>query len=36
MQEREQRLQALKEEMNNVEDEVFKDFCDEIGVDNIR
>jgi len=30
------RLRELKEQMNGVEDEVFKTFCHEIGVDNIR
>ena len=30
------RLRDLKEQMNGVEDEVFKTFCHEIGVDNIR
>jgi structural maintenance of chromosome 1 len=29
-------LQVVKEKMNNVEDVVFKAFCEQIGVDNIR
>jgi hypothetical protein len=30
------KLRELKEQMNGVEDEVFRSFCREIGVDNIR
>jgi len=36
MTERGARLQQLKEQMNGVEDEVFRKFCREIGVANIR
>ena len=36
MTERGVRLQELKEQMNGVEDEVFRKFCREIGVANIR
>ena len=36
MLERGQRLQLIQEKMNTVEDEVFGEFCQEIGVDNIR
>ena len=36
MTERGVRLQQLKEQMNGVEDEVFRKFCREIGVANIR
>ena len=36
MAERGVRLQELKEQMNGVEDEVFRKFCREIGVANIR
>jgi structural maintenance of chromosome 1 len=36
MAERGNRLRELKEQMNGVEDEVFRSFCREIGVSNIR
>ncbi|CAG0917778.1 unnamed protein product [Notodromas monacha] len=36
MQSRDQHLQEVKEKMNQVEDVVFKAFCKQIGVDNIR
>ena len=36
MAERGVKLQQLKEQMNGVEDEVFRKFCREIGVANIR
>jgi len=36
MTERGVKLQELKEQMNGVEDEVFRKFCREIGVANIR
>ena len=36
MQERSQRIKKVKEKTNNVEDELFAAFCEEIGVVNIR
>lgn len=36
MQSREQQIEEIKLRMNNVEDDVFSDFCNEIGVKNIR
>uniref|UniRef100_A0A6M2DMN1 Structural maintenance of chromosomes protein n=1 Tax=Xenopsylla cheopis TaxID=163159 RepID=A0A6M2DMN1_XENCH len=36
MLERDQKIQEIKESMNNVEDVVFAKFCEQIGVDNIR
>ncbi|XP_060044743.1 structural maintenance of chromosomes protein 1B [Erinaceus europaeus] len=34
--ERQQRIKALQERINKVEDEIFQHFCEEIGVENIR
>ncbi|XP_017876660.1 structural maintenance of chromosomes protein 1A [Ceratina calcarata] len=36
MAERDQQIQNIKENMNNVEDDVFASFCEQIGVSNIR
>lgn len=36
MSERDQEIQNIKEKMNNVEDDVFSSFCEQIGVTNIR
>ncbi|XP_012276752.1 structural maintenance of chromosomes protein 1A [Orussus abietinus] len=36
MAERDQEIQNIKEKMNNVEDDVFANFCEQIGVTNIR
>lgn len=36
MSERKEKLDDLRERMNTVEDEKFKDFCEELGVENIR
>ncbi|XP_051155840.1 structural maintenance of chromosomes protein 1A [Leptopilina boulardi] len=36
MSERDQKIQNVKEKMNNVEDDVFASFCEQIGVSNIR
>merc|ERR1712156_1230428 len=36
MRKREQQIEATKDKMNTVEDRVFKDFCSNIGVSNIR
>ena len=36
MDERQQKINAKKDEMNSVEDEKFADFCEELGVENIR
>ena len=36
MNEREETIKALKDRMNRVEDELFEDFCAQIGVENIR
>lgn len=36
MSERDQEIQNIKEKMNNVEDDVFASFCEQIGVSNIR
>lgn len=36
MAERDQEIQNSKEKMNNVEDDVFASFCEQIGVSNIR
>lgn len=36
MAERDQEIQNIKEKMNNVEDDVFACFCEQIGVSNIR
>ncbi|XP_011314673.1 structural maintenance of chromosomes protein 1A [Fopius arisanus] len=36
MAERDQEIQNIKEKMNNVEDDVFASFCEQIGVTNIR
>lgn len=36
MRERDIKIQEIKESMNNVEDVVFKKFCRDIGVANIR
>lgn len=36
MQDREERIQEIKENMNNVEDKVFAAFCRRLGVKNIR
>lgn len=36
MQERDLKIQEIKERMNNVEDVVFSKFCRDIGVANIR
>lgn len=36
MREREERMKKIRSKANNVEDELFSDFCDEINVDNIR
>merc|ERR1719346_246722 len=36
MRKREQQIEATKDKMNTVEDRVFKDFCRNIGVSNIR
>ncbi|XP_012263621.1 structural maintenance of chromosomes protein 1A [Athalia rosae] len=36
MAERDQQIQTIKEKMNNVEDDVFASFCEQIGVANIR
>ena len=36
MSERGERIHKVQEKMNTVEDEVFGDFCAEIGVENIR
>lgn len=34
--ERDQLIQEMKEKMNRVEDDVFEDFCRQIGMQNIR
>lgn len=36
MNERGNRLKIIKDQMNRVEDDIFSDFCVEIGVANIR
>lgn len=36
MADRDQQIQTIKENMNNVEDDVFASFCESIGVANIR
>lgn len=36
MAKRDQKIQEIKENMNNVEDNVFTDFCRQIGVNDIR
>ncbi|XP_034936971.1 structural maintenance of chromosomes protein 1A [Chelonus insularis] len=36
MADRDQEIQNIKEKMNNVEDDVFASFCEQIGVSNIR
>ena len=36
MSERGDKIKQLKDKMNRVEDEVFADFCEQIGVTNIR
>jgi structural maintenance of chromosome 1 len=36
MRHRDNQIQEIKENMNNVEDVVFRDFCESIGVRNIR
>jgi structural maintenance of chromosome 1 len=36
MQERAQRLKKARQESNQIDDEVYKDFCKTVGVDNIR
>lgn len=36
MGERGKKLKDIKDKMDRVEDEVFQDFCKEIGVQNIR
>ena len=36
MAKRDQEIQNIKEKMNNVEDDVFASFCEQIGVSNIR
>jgi len=36
MAERGERIHSVREKMNTVEDELFGEFCAEIGVDNIR
>lgn len=36
MQNRDQNIQTIKENMNNVEDQVFANFCKRLGVKNIR
>lgn len=36
MAERDLRIQEMKERMNSVEDVVFRDFCNKIGMENIR
>jgi structural maintenance of chromosome 1 len=36
MSERGDHLKVIKDQMNRVEDDIFHDFCKEIGVDNIR
>lgn len=36
MRKRDAEIEKIKENMNNVEDIVFRDFCESIGVRNIR
>lgn len=36
MRKRDSQIEKIKENMNNVEDIVFRDFCESIGVRNIR
>lgn len=36
MRARDQQIQEMKGKMNRVEDDVFEDFCRQIGMDNIR
>lgn len=36
MKKRNERIQGLKEKRNRIEDEIFADFCQQIGVSNIR
>lgn len=36
MRKRDSQIEKIKENMNNVEDIVFRDFCEQIGVRNIR
>ena len=36
MKEREKKIKKIQEKSNVVEDEIFQNFCEEIGVDNIR
>ena len=36
MSKRDQEIQNIKEKMNNVEDDVFSNFCESIGISNIR
>ena len=36
MRARDEQIEETKEQMNTVEDRVFKDFCKKIGVKNIR
>lgn len=36
MQQRNQKIQEIKQKMNSVEDHVYADFCKKIGVSNIR
>ncbi len=36
MSDRENKIKKIRDKSNRVEDEIFSDFCEEIGVDNIR
>jgi len=36
MRKRDSQIEKIKENMNNVEDIVFREFCEQIGVKNIR
>lgn len=36
MRERDQKIQDMKEKMNRVEDDIFADFCQQVGIANIR
>lgn len=36
MQQRNQKIQEIKQKMNNVEDNIYDEFCKKIGVSNIR
>jgi len=36
MEERQEKIAEVKDQMNTVEDRLFADFCNQLGIDNIR